>query len=63
MEIEIIGMTVVDDGTLDTIIGVSGTIGYREYRYNLEQEPDETREDIINIARGLAMEDYYSEEL
>lgn len=47
----------LDDGTLDTVIGVNG----KEYRFNYNSEESESYEDFVNWALEDAVNQYEEE--
>lgn len=52
--------TLIDDGTLDTVIQVKGPNLTREYRFNYDPQPDETEtyEDFVKWAKNEALSEH-----
>ena len=48
----------LDDGTLDTVIQVSGSLGTKIFRYTMD---DSTPHNRIELAMVMAEEDYFVE--
>jgi hypothetical protein len=50
--------TLIDDGTLDTVIQVKGPNLTREYRFNYEPDGTETYEEFVKWAKRDALDEH-----